>query len=100
MRGATSKNQFQLAALEFQFTPLMRGATNTVGFVKSFVVSIHAPHARGDGYVARRTWHAVFQFTPLMRGATAETEEPLTVGVSIHAPHARGDFQRALSKES
>ena len=32
----------------FQFTPLMRGATELKYLMASFGVSIHAPHARGD----------------------------------------------------
>ena len=56
---------------QFQSTPLMRGATRDQRRTgRVMVVSIHAPHARGDRRLA-----------PLApRGL-----------VSIHAPHARGD---------
>ena len=57
--------------LEFQSTPLMRGATSYIAhYTGRTTVSIHAPHARGDFIVC-----ALF----------------LLLMVSIHAPHARGD---------
>ena len=49
----------------------MRGATIGVSLrVKRCNVSIHAPHARGDEFIAAMHVYAI---------------------VSIHAPHARGD---------
>ncbi len=72
----------------------MRGAT-AIAFVLHvvYVVSIRAPHARGDEMeVNVGIDNSTFQSAPLMRGATQ-----LHVGfanceiVSIRAPHARGD---------
>ena len=60
--------------LSFQFTPLMRGATmNTYIKPPYAMVSIHAPHARGDYRHAQQILQSL---------------------VSIHAPHARGDRNR------
>ncbi len=100
----------------FQSTPLMRGATCVARADRGpRVVSIHAPHARGDPCAtptcpgrARfnprpscegrpKTAYALdealaFQSTPLMRGATCAPPRICKEGiVSIHAPHARGD---------
>ena len=114
----------------------MRGATLSNGWSPKDMVSIHAPHARGDksDLLLSPLW--LFQFTPLMRGATqtrdesttsqrfnsrpscegrpelaafgvagesfnsrpscegrqGKTERRSSMGVSIHAPHARGDL--------
>ena len=102
----------------FQSTPLMRGATGVLPRREAAcVVSIHAPHARGDfasPRPCRRTPRFnprpscegrlppansidkshVFQSTPLMRGATSDSSygTPIEL-VSIHAPHARGDMR-------
>ena len=58
------------------------------------MVSIHAPHARGDFETAlNRDLLLEFQSTPLMRGATWSKSKTFdTQQVSIHAPHARGDI--------
>ena len=94
----------------------MRGATGiAIGNEVHSLVSIHAPHARGDQrwplkarrtpcfnsrpscegrhvFVCRHSRNSVFQFTPLMRGATDRYVVTSEVTfVSIHAPHARGD---------
>ena len=83
--------------MEFQSTPLMRGATSVEPtHVSRSAVSIHAPHARGDVHPCFAHGGEVwFQSTPLMRGATAPRARLRRVGrVSIHAPHARGDHAR------
>ena len=116
MRGATRVTSPPAGTDGFQSTPLMRGATDgRLVEPHALVVSIHAPHARGDaraaryrpptrrfnprpsseGRLLRCLSHLViikFQSTPLMRGATAScgTARPWWP-VSIHAPHARGD---------
>ena len=69
----------------------MRGATNDIKTVSNMLVSIHAPHARGDTNALTKTTVYMFQFTPLMRGATLYTSCRGMDLVSIHAPHARGD---------
>ena len=95
----------------------MRGATlvATERVIRA-LVSIHAPHARGDLISDDVAYdYKWFQSTPLMRGATTSTTAPPTwpscfnprpscegrprgrgcadgrAQVSIHAPHARGD---------
>ena len=80
------------------------------------LISIHAPHTRGDEFVPTATMvFSIFQSTPLIRGATIDFEQrkreviefqstPLIRGatqrhqvplasreISIHAPHTRGD---------
>ena len=61
----------------FQSTPLMRGATNELASGPlAVLVSIHAPHARGD-----------FHWSGKVKDMT----------VSIHAPHARGDTPSMLA---
>ena len=116
MRGATAVSLSNDEWEKFQSTPLMRGATGRArGRLPAPYVSIHAPHARGDGTSggsattpasfnprpscegrrALKTLNdqtGLFQSTPLMRGATSSPgtwREPRAV--SIHAPHARGD---------
>ena len=117
MRGATCVEKIFISVKRFQSTPLMRGATDiwqsTTRMPDGFnprpscegrrhvhrmvqvhaVVSIHAPHARGDPAVCVITIATLlFQSTPLMRGATAaRADKQLMLDVSIHAPHARGD---------
>ena len=56
----------------FQSTPLMRGATAGALECRGLrVISIHAPHARGDMGAGMDFCASVsFQSTPLMRGAT------------------------------
>ena len=100
----------------FQSTPLMRGETVSVVIQRSAAsISIHSPHARGDGTCeSKRSDAGAFQSTPLMRGETIHTHgnigvtsfqsTPLMRGetqrgtiyssryiISIHSPHARGD---------
>ena len=60
--------------MEFQSTPLIRGATER-GLRRDAGgrISIHAPHTRGD---AARGWLT------------------MTSSISIHAPHTRGDWSR------
>ena len=102
--------------LEFQSTPLMRGATKIQQWIDdNFIISIHAPHARSDTIQRQPgslsgdfnprpsceerlppfeffTTFFVFQSTPLMRGATIFFCFFFSGGaISIHAPHARSD---------
>ena len=98
MRGATNQNWDVEASGLFQSTPLMRGATAFVGReVERVDVSIHAPHARGDGlpHVVGNLRVEVSIHAPHARGDSLLdrilSKYPL---VSIHAPHARGDDKR------
>ena len=121
MRGATRVTSPPAGTDGFQSTPLMRGATDgRLVEPHALVVSIHAPHARGDlalldrrgaravsihapharGDVPkgdRETFDSKFQSTPLMRGATCEVKaKERAEEVSIHAPHARGDISQLV----
>ena len=72
MRGATYALCLSFSRVRFQSTPLMRGATAfDFAVAQGTVVSIHAPHARGDMVRPLRRASERFQSTPLMRGATA-----------------------------
>ena len=93
MRGATRRAAQGARQSRFQSTPLMRGAT-----VRGYCpgderrVSIHAPHARGDGRRGPRTaGRDVSIHAPHARGDHARVHGGHPLIVSIHAPHARGD---------
>ena len=93
MRGATRRAAQGARQSRFQSTPLMRGAT-----VRGYCpgderrVSIHAPHARGDGRRGPRTaGRDVSIHAPHARGDDEGAVGHRPVQVSIHAPHARGD---------
>ena len=74
IRGATKAGWRDREWRVFQSTPLIRGATCYVsGIVYEHVISIHAPHTRGD-----------------MRSSARATSKM----ISIHAPHTRGDTTR------
>ena len=95
MRGATTAFPISLTVLEFQSTPLMRGAT-LIGLITAspLLVSIHAPHARGD------LPSSIYLLNPSCFNPRPSCEGRLAVPaklhagarVSIHAPHARGDL--------
>ena len=94
MRGATVIPVKQIAAVQFQSTHLMRGATTGhIGIVFVHQISIHAPHARCDyWYYVYVLLYTTFQSTHLMRGATGPVNKTIIVyKISIHAPHARCD---------
>ena len=124
MRGATSTSRMPDASGLFQSTPLMRGATKLFHrpiyceyrfnprpscegrhgdcqkHVDVFIVSIHAPHARGDQTVFQREESGLVSIhAPHARG---DRIAPIFIrrfdAVSIHAPHARGD-QHAMIEE-
>ena len=65
-----------------------------MGLQRLPIVSIHAPHARGDCLACADAYEpSWFQSTPLMRGATDSLAGMSSrITVSIHAPHARGDL--------
>ena len=98
MRGATNTAKSAGGHRLFQSTLLMRGATSRRPFAyQSFVISIHAPHARSDLLNdAHLALLFLFQSTLLMRGATTQSDFPgCRVPISIHAPHARSDTSAA-----
>ena len=65
---------------KFQSTPLMRGET-TIPLLhhRRWIISIHSPHARGDGHCPPFFMHQI---------------------ISIHSPHARGDVSAARYKQN
>ena len=120
MRGATEVVTQTLEPLEFQSTPLMRGATiYQVSEEYQLMVSIHAPHARGDlsrtqlspvfscfnprpSCEGRLPWTALsvsairFQSTPLMRGATSLITLSASSWLFQYTPLMRGATGNAL----
>ncbi len=83
----------ELGRAVFQSAPLMRGATSIGrGDAEDVVVSIRAPHARGDW--AHGEFNGVLVVSiraPHARGDGADHDAGLPALVSIRAPHARGD---------
>ena len=79
MRGATAGRQIFGAQTGFNSRPSCEGRHRVLPWLLPCDVSIHAPHARGDMPVS---------------------ETAKKVHVSIHAPHARGDcdLDRALDE--
>ena len=74
MRRATFVDRTHSAELTFQFTPVMRRATDRCGACRPRKqVSIHARHARATGSWRRSGAAGAFQFTPVMRRATWPT---------------------------
>ena len=68
-----------------------KGSKTTVA---AWCISIHAPHARCDGFTLSNNVVVFFKFqsTHLMRGATVEMLiDCYLKTISIHAPHARCD---------
>ena len=94
MRGATTNSVFNDAKARISIhAPHARGDGRAQEARRPRQISIHAPHARGD-LAARQAVkeRARFQSTPLMRGATVVIgTRDIVRTISIHAPHARGD---------
>ena len=95
MRGETIGVEIKTtSSFTFQSTPLMRGETSErhVRF-RGLQISIHSPHARGDGVVVERVLDgAISIHSPHARGdATPAHATPAAEHISIHSPHARGD---------
>ena len=107
-----------LLPMMFQFTPLMRGATKVIVTGAANLcfnsrpscegrpdygrldhveeVSIHAPHARGDGRNRRPPRTGGFNSRPSCEGRRTALRGGVRLHVSIHAPHARGDLECKL----
>ena len=102
MRGATIPSILTVYRLMFQSTPLMRGATEMAEFKAQVEeVSIHAPHARGDSdAVFEVDVIAVSIHAPHARGDYIQIKFRIICLVSIHAPHARGDEQPLLHQRT
>ena len=77
----------------FQSTPLMRGETFFLQFRRGTrSISIHSPHARGDGLFCRvLTGDGISIHSPHARGDLFGHFVPSIRTISIHSPHARGD---------
>ena len=93
MRGETISTLRPVFFSTFQSTPLMRGET----FIRRHhpqteIISIHSPHARGDGSSVVCRWSGCISIhSPHARGdGRTQTQRPRG-RISIHSPHARGD---------
>ena len=78
----------------FQSTPLMRGETDYSEGVKTEVsISIHSPHARGDGkrLILVDDSIVISIHSPHARGDNGLNSVLASSLISIHSPHARGD---------
>ena len=116
MRGATLTRPPLTLVTCFNSRPSCEGRRCEYATTEKKLVSIHAPHARGDKTLVMVIQTILFQFTPLMRGATGSEASSirrtcfnsrpscegrhavagvlLLAHVSIHAPHARGDQEQ------
>ena len=118
-RSDTLERNANRHAVEFQSTPLIRGATRCAfpwfpslisihaphtrsdqgcfrPLVKSISISIHAPHTRSDdtcGYMRAPVYISIH--APHTRSDDIDIHRPLFNHISIHAPHTRSDFARA-----
>ena len=63
-------------------------------------ISIHSPHARGDGVVAAEMGDGslISIHSPHARGDVPEDESVDVIDISIHSPHARGDRRLGKAK--
>ena len=94
MRGATLVRELRSAALIISIhAPHARGDSTLADRVHDVQISIHAPHARGDAdWRQRRTSNVSISIhAPHARGDGVEAEGSGPGLISIHAPHARGD---------
>ena len=89
--------------LEFQSTPLIRGATLFPTAIPPATQNFN-PRPSYEGRLAHRRGRrssSRFQSTPLIRGATLPHRHVrLVVAISIHAPHTRGDLVHSLGLEA
>ena len=91
-----------LAALKFQSTPLIRGATQPLLLLAyARLISIHAPHTRGDTCNRSSAQYSrYFNPRPSYEGRRDSQDNMRPPrSISIHAPHTRGDAQRQLDDE-
>ena len=96
--GRRNGDRFNRSARRFQSTPLMRGETrNDEPKLSDLRISIHSPHARGDGWEVRvREYLTGFQSTPLMRGETECLTSILIIGQFQSTPLMRGETRSRL----
>ena len=95
--GRPNLSQFRVALLVFQFTPVMRRATEvrarTQGRLQFQFTPVMRRATALDGHVNDAS---MFQFTPVMRRATIADRMSFSIDpVSIHARHATGDHGAA-----
>ena len=79
----------------FQFTPLVRGATDLIMIGLNFMLFQFTPLVRGatrDPGAARRRY--CFNSRPSCEGRHSHDADIIANVVSIHAPRARGDDER------
>ena len=90
--GRPCRTRRPVAAPCFNPRPPCGGRPPPARSTTACTVSIHAPHAEGDGELEQLGRVDGFQSTPPMRRATGCRElGDAPVQVSIHAPHAEGD---------
>ena len=85
----------------FQSTPLMRGETAVGPFLLGLpTISIHSPHARGDGAstLGGRRPNIRFQSTPLMRGETRCWAYNTLLGLFQSTPLMRGETLTVIAE--
>ena len=64
---------------------------------RQMMISIHSPHARGDGgRIGRYADYKISIHSPHARGDSLNVIKSIHVLISIHSPHARGDQTRFL----
>ena len=82
-----------MAAVEFQSTPPMRGATfGWDKIVKGFIISIHAPHAGSDiGFRSALPLCQISIHAPHAGSDFSVVKMTQEDRISIHAPHAGSD---------
>ena len=94
MRGATTARQWILAALIFQSTLPMRGATSDQLFPKFHpFISIHTPHAGSDVLAIPRYLSPTYfnPHSPCGERPDFEWYAGYLIFISIHTPHAGSD---------
>ena len=94
VRRATDGFSLALASLMFQFTPVVRRATGVARAVEALAeVSIHARRATGDPmHNSKKSLHFSFNSRPSCDGRLVHgLRTSIAVAVSIHARRATGD---------
>ena len=91
--GRRRENVDVEAAMKFQSTPLVGGATHHGAHVLAGQsISIHAPRGRGDNLVHWKKSHTIISIhAPRGRGDKVGRNWLIDSEISIHAPRGRGD---------
>ena len=97
--GRRSVGAGQVRPDEFQSTPPMRRETVHPREPRAAVkISIHSPHAEGDGVSASYgSFNKISIHSPHAEGDGVTTSQQMLQSISIHSPHAEGDSTRHLT---